>query len=183
MHGIADIVLQHLATYCRIARLTAIGIEEVGIVEVGLELAHETIVLIDASLVGCRDRAFVASRPLTKHTRGIAIVLHNLGKDDMGCIIRFLTCLYGVFVIAILHATNAIFLIATHPGMSGMLTRHERRTRWGTDRATRIGLSEAHALTCHTVEVRGMNTLLSIAADIGIAQVIAHDIDDIRAIV
>ena len=125
MHGVVDIVLQHLSAHSGIASLATIGIEEVGIVQMRLKLTHEAVIFVDATLVGSRDRAFVASSPLAKHTRSVAIVLHDFRENDMGGIVRLLSCLYGVLIVAIHHATDAVLLIATHPSMSSVLTCHK----------------------------------------------------------
>ena len=180
MHGIGDIVLKHLTPYGRVARCPAIGIEEVGIVQMSLELAHETVILIYSPLVGSRLRTLIATGPLAKHACRVAVVAHDLGQDDMGGVVGFLTGLYGVLIVAIESAAYAVFPVATYLGVSCVLSGHEGRTRGSADRASGIGLGKAYALGSHAVEVGCADILLSITAYIGITKVVAHYIYYIR---
>ena len=122
-----DVLIQNYALHGLVARRTAIGVEEVGIVEMRLKLADVAIKLIDAAFIGRRNRTFIAASPLTEHSRGVAIVFENFGNDDVGGVVRFLTNKGIVGVVTILHGVvvGPIFLVASHVGVSRMLTRHE----------------------------------------------------------
>ena len=49
-------------------------------------------------------------------------------------------------------------------------------------RCSGIGLSEAHTLGSHAIDVGCEDVGLSIAAQIAIAHVVAHDVDDVGAL-
>ena len=126
-HGVLDVLIQNNAFHGLVARRTAVGIEEVGIVEMRLKLADVAIKLIDAAFIGRRNRTFIAASPLTEHTRGVAIVFEDFGNDNVGGVVRFLTNKGIVGVVTILHGVvvGPIFFVASHVGVSRMLTRHE----------------------------------------------------------
>lgn len=63
-HGVLDVLIQNNAFHGLVARRTAVGIEEVGIVEMCLKLADVAIKLINAALIGRRNRTFVAASHL-----------------------------------------------------------------------------------------------------------------------
>ena len=52
-HRILDVLLHHLTHYGCVALRTREAVEEVGIIQVSLELADVAIELVDATLVGC----------------------------------------------------------------------------------------------------------------------------------
>ena len=147
-----------------------------------LILAYITIILIDTSLVWCRNRTFVTSCPLTKHTSGISVILHDFRQDNVRCIIRMLTYSTEFFVHPHLnHRYIApIFLVSTYLGMARMLSCHERCSGRCTYRTSGIGLRKSHTFACHTIQVRCIDILLTIASQVIIPQVITHNIDDIR---
>ena len=178
IHRVVNIVYLHLTAHI-LVHTTSVGIEKVGIVEVSLELAYIAIIFIYTSRVRCRDRALIAASPLTEHTSNVAIVLHDFGQNDMRRIIRLLARLRVVLVVAIHNATAPILVVATHLGVARVLASHERSTRRSTHGATGIGLGEAHTLTRHTVEVGGVDILLPVATHIGIAEVVAHNINNV----
>ena len=78
VHSVLHILLHHLAHSGRVAQSTTIAIEEIGVVEMCLELADIAVELIDAALVGSGDGAFVAAGPFAKLTGGVAVGFHNL---------------------------------------------------------------------------------------------------------
>ena len=186
-----------------------IAIQEVGIVGMCLELADVAIVAIHATLVRQRGTAalsalggigiaigiqqvgigilavIVTTCPLAKHTSVISSLLHHLGDNLMAHEIRFLTneSIVGIVSESILfQCTSPILSITTHMCMASMLTSHERSTRRCTHRTASISLSEAHAFLCHTVKIGSLYQLLTIASEVAISHIIAHDEDDIGAI-
>ena len=82
----------------------------------GLELADEAIILVDAALVGRRARTFVAARPLAEHAGGITVLLHDLRQNNVTRIVGFLSH-NGIFIIVtVLHQRRIgpIFFVSTH---------------------------------------------------------------------
>ena len=130
-HGVLDVLIQNNALHGLIARRTTVGIQEVGIVEMRLKLADVAIELINAALIGGGNRTFVATSPLTEHTRGIAIIFENFGNDNVGGVVWLLSNKGIVRVVTILHGVvvGPIFFVASHVGVSRMLTRHETGAR------------------------------------------------------
>ena len=114
-------VLRELDTaYTFVTPRAAVLIQEVGIVGVSLELADETVVFVDAAFVGRRFRALVAAGPLAEHTRGVAVLLHDFGQDDVVRVIGFLADEIIVLADAVLdHGTvPPVFLVTADVCMS-----------------------------------------------------------------
>ena len=147
----------------------------------GLKLADVAKELVNTALVGCGNRSFVAARPLTKHARLIAVGFHDFGQKDVVGVVGMLPHNGKVGVLAILHGVLGIpiFLVAAHFGVSAVLPCHETRPRRCAHRCSGIGLSEAHTLGSHAVDVGCEDVGLSIAAQIAIAHVVAHDVEDV----
>ena len=150
----------------------------------GFKLADVAIIFVDAALVGRRSRIFVTASPFTKHTRGVAIGFEDFGQNFVVHIIRLLSCpaffKVGVLAIQIRHILSApVFLVAAHVGVSAVLSSHECGTRGSRHRTSGISLCEAHAFGCHAVEIGGSDVLLTIASQVAIAHVVAHDVDDV----
>ena len=66
IHGVLDVVFQHFAHHRRVASGTAVSVQEIGEIEMGLELADVTIELIHSAFVGRRWAAFVATCPFAE---------------------------------------------------------------------------------------------------------------------
>lgn len=154
-HGIFDVLFQHFATHALVASRAAVGVQEVRIIEVGLKLANETIVFVNAALVGRGHRTLVAAGPLAEHTGGIAVVFEDFRNDDVSGVIRFLSHHGEIGVVAIFHhvVVSPILLVATNMRVARMLARHKRCTRRGRHRTARIGLRESHTLGGEAVNV------------------------------
>ena len=182
MLRILDIVFQRNADHFLVALRLAISVQEVRIIQMRLILAYIAIVFINATLIGSRDRAFISTCPLTEHAGSITIVLHDFGQDDMCRIIRMLPHPTELLVHPHINHRHIapILLVATHLGMSRVLTGHERSTRRSTHRTTSVCLCKSHPLAGHTVQVRSVDVLLAIASQIIIPQIITHDVNDIR---
>ena len=186
-HAVLDIFLENDTMGLGVAGRTAEGVEEVGIVGVRFELANVAKVLVDASLVGGRDRRLVASRPFSEHTGGVAVGFEDFGEDLVIHVIRFLprpaVFKIGVLPIEIGNVLVApILFVAAHVGVSAVLPGHERCARGGGDGAAGVGLGETHALGGHAVEVGGGDILLAVATEIAVAHIVTHDIDDVGAL-
>ena len=172
-----------LGVACR----TAEGVEEVGIISVGLELTDVSKVLVDAALVGRGDGRFVASGPFAEHAGGVAVGFEDFGQNLVVHVIGFLSgpsvLKVGILAVEIGHALVApIFFVATHVGVSAVLSGHECGARRCGDGATGIGLRETHAFGGHAVDARGRDVLLSVATEIAVAHVVTHDVDDVGAL-
>ena len=182
IHGVGRILLQHFALHAVVARAAAVTIQEVGIVEVGLELADVAIELVDAALVGRRVRAFVAARPFAKHTRGVAVVLENFGDNHVVGVVGLLAHAGVVRVCAVLHRACPILLVGAHMGVARVLSCHEAGARRSRNGAARIGLREAHALVGQAVNVGSGYQTLAIATEVTITHVVTHYIYNIGAL-
>ena len=150
----------------------------------GLELAYVAIVFVDTTCFGCRDRPFVASCPFTEHARGVAIILENLGDDNVSSVVWFLSYNVVVAVVAIFYGAciSPIFVVTPHVGVTCVLTRHEGGAGRCRNGAARVGLSETHALGGQAVEIGSGNVLLAVAAHVGISHVVAHNVDNVGAL-
>ena len=178
-HGVADVLFQYLAHHGGVAHGTAEAVEEVGIIEVGLILADVAVVLVHAALVRGGDGALVAAGPLAEHAGGVSVAFHHFGQDDVARVIGLLARDGVVFVPAVHHLPLPVFLVAAHVSVAGVLSGHQGGARRCADRASGIGLGEEHALLGHTVEVGGPDVLLSVAAQVAVAHVIAEDEEDV----
>ena len=132
-HRMLDVLLHHLSHHSGIAQRFAISIQEIWIIQVGLELANVAIEFIYATLIRSRSRTLVASSPLTKHSCTIAFVFEHLWQYLMLWVVRFLTNYRILFVFSILHHWHSapIFFVASNVGMTSMLTCHDGSSRWG----------------------------------------------------
>ena len=178
-HGILDVLFQHLALHSGIARRTAVAVEEIGEIEVGLELADIAVELINAATVGRGGGAFVATGPFAKHTGGVAVVAEDFGQDDVGGVVRFLAHDGIVGVVAIADAAAPIFLVGPDVGVTGVLACHEGGTRRCRHGAAGIRLGEAHPFGGEAVDVGRGDKLLAVASEVAITHVVAHDVKDI----
>ena len=186
-HAVLDVFLKDNAVCLGVACRTAEGVEEVGIISVGLELTDVAKVFVDAALVGRGDGRFVASGPFAEHAGGVAVGFEDFGQNLVVHVIGFLSgpsvLEVGILAVEIGHALVApIFFVATHVGVSAVLSGHERGARRCGDGATGIGLRETHAFGGHAVDARGGNVLLSVATEIAVAHVVTHDVDDVGAL-
>jgi len=186
-HAVLDVFLEDNAMRLGVASRTAEGVEEVGIISVGLELTDVAKVFVDAALVGRGDGRFVASGPFAEHAGGVAVGFEDFGQNLVVHVIGFLSgpsvLKVGILAVEIGHALIApIFFVATHVGVSAVLSGHERSTRRCGNRATGIGLRETHAFGGHAVDARGRDVLLSVATEIAVAHVVTHDVDDVGAL-
>ena len=132
-----------------IAGRTTEGVEEVGIVSVGLELTDVAKVFVDAALVGRGDRRFVASGPFAEHAGGVAVGFEDFGENLVIHVIGFLSgpsfFEVGVLSIEIGNGLVApILFVAAHMGVSTVLSGHEGCAGGSRHGATGIGLGEAH---------------------------------------
>ena len=150
-------------------------------------MANVAIELIDSALVGGGDRRLVAARPLTEHTDGVAVGFKDFGENLVIHIIGFLSgpsfFEVGILTVEIGDGLVApILFVAAHVGVSAVLSGHERGARGGRHWATGIGLGEAHAFGGHAVEMGGGDILLTVATEVAVAHIVAHDIDDVGAL-
>jgi hypothetical protein len=74
------------------------------------------------------------------------------------------------------------FVIVTNIGMTAVLPRHQGKPGRGANGSGCVVLREAHPLGSKTVEVRRFDFLLTVAPEFRPAEVISHDVDDIRFI-
>ena len=187
-----------------------VPVQKVRVVGVCLELADGAIVAVYSAQVGQRCRAaclpcvrirvalgvslvgvgvlhvVIARRPLAEHARLVAGFLEQLGDDLVGVLIGFLSndIIVGVLPECVLpKASLPILAVAPDMDVARVLAGHEAGTRRSADGTAGIGLCEAHALCCHAVEVGGGDELLPVAAKVAISHVVAHDIDDVGALV
>ena len=69
--------------------------------------------------------------------------------------------------------------VAADRGMAGVVAGHQATARRGADGAAGVALREAHALRGQAVEVRRLDLLLAVAAEVAIAQVVGQDENDV----
>ena len=167
-----------------VATRTTEFVQEVGIIGVGFKLADVAIIFVDAALVGRRSGVFVAASPFAKHTRGVAVLLEDFRQNLVVHIIGFLSCpAFGKISVATIEVGHIlaapVFLVAAHVGVSAVLPSHERCARRSRHWTSGISLREAHAFGCHAVEIGGGDVFLTIASQVAIAHVVAHDVDDV----
>ena len=180
VHRVFDVLLQNDPDNLRIAGRTAVAVHEVGIIEVGLELADVAVVLVDAALVGCGDRTLVTAGPLAEHAGRVAVALHNLRKDDVVGVIGLLSRDGILPVLPIHHLAAPILAVAADMPVARVLPGHQRRPRGGTHRTSGIGLREEHPLAGHAVEVGRLDVFLPVTSQIAVSHVVAQDENDIR---
>ena len=101
----------------------------------------------------------------------------------MAYVVGFLSDDGVVGVVAVEVASRPVLLVAAHMGMSGVLARHEARPGRCRHGTSGIGLCEAHAFASHAVDVRCGDVALSVAGQVAVSHIVAHDVDDVRAFV
>jgi hypothetical protein len=65
--------------------------------------------------------------------------------------------------------------------MPDVLTQPEDQPGRTADRVTRVVVGESHSFSGHSIDVRSLDLLLPVAAEVSIAEVVGHDVDDVRA--
>ena len=147
-----------------------------------LELADIPVELIHPTLVGSRYRALIPSGPFSEHTGGISVLLHDLRQDNMVGIIRLLTHYRPVLILTIIHYRGIlpVFTVASHMSVARMLSCHQGSARRSADRTAGIGLGETHSFLSHPVQIRSLDVFLTIASQIAVSHVIAHNDENIR---
>ena len=178
-HSMTDILLQHLTHHTGIAQSSAVTVQEVREVKMGLELADIAIKLFHTTFVGRRGTTLITTCPLAEHTRMVTGSLEDFRQDRYSRVVWLLTYHGIVGIQTILHPTAPILFIAPYMGMPRVLPCHEAGTRRGRNRTACIGRRHAHSLRCQTVYVRRAEMLLAVAGQITIAHIITHDIEDV----
>ena len=178
-HCVAYVLLQHLAHHGRVAPRAAEPVEEVGVVEVGLELADVAEELIYAALVGRAHRAFVAAGPLAELCCGVSSVLHDLGQHHVGRVERMLSG-DGIFMVLAIHDIAApVLAVASDGTVTRVLACHQRCSAGCADGAAGISLREEHALRGQSVDVGSLYVRLAVARQVAISHVVAQDKQDV----
>ena len=72
------------------------------------------------------------------------------------------------------------FTIVADKGVPGVLAGHEHATRWRADGVAGVVTREAHALPGQAVEVGRLDFLLTVAAQLRVAQVVGENENDVR---
>ena len=159
----------------------AVTVEEVGIVQMGLKLADETVIFVNAALVGGGGGTFIAAGPFSEHACGIAVVFHDLGKNDVLRSVRFLAYNGIILVHSVIDHGRfvPVFLVAAHVGVAGMLSCHKCCAGRGAYRTAGIGLRETHAFGCHVVQMGGTDVLLSVASQVAVTHVVTKNENDV----
>jgi len=174
VHGVPDVLLQYLADDGRVAPRAAEAVEEVGEVEVCLELTDVAEELVHAALVGGGGAAFVAAGPLAEHPRPVAFSLEDFRQDDVRGGIGLLSDDGVVLILAVQHTSLSVLLVAAHVEVSRVLSRHQRGTGGGGDGAAGVGGRHSHALGGQPVDVGSAEVLLAVAREVAISHVITH---------
>ena len=122
-----DVLFHDHAPHCRVASRPGKVVEEVGIIKMSLKLTDIAIKLVHSPLVRRGTRALIAASPLAEHACAIAIVLHNLGKDNVGAVIRLLTDHGIISIVSIFDrcCLGPVLSVATDPGVTRVLARHQ----------------------------------------------------------
>ena len=178
-HRVADVVFQNHAADGRITCGTAVGVQEVRVVEVRLKLAHVAEVFVHAPLVGSRGRTLVAAGPFAEHPGGIAVLLHDFRQDDMLWVIRLLSGHGILLVLSVPHLAEPVFLVASHVSVSAVLSGHDGGARRGTDGASGVCLRKSHALLCHLVDAGCLDERLAVASQVAVSHVVAENEQDV----
>lgn len=185
IHRPLDVLVEGDAHSGGVAERLAVAVEEVGIVEMCLELTEIAVVFVDAAGVGCRRASLVASGPLAEHSGGIARVVEYLGDDDVGGVVRLLSDNRIVYVVAVAVVEVGlvpVLLVASHMGVARVLAGHEGGARRCRHRRAGVGLREAYALCGEAVDARRGDELLAVAAEVAVAHVVAHDVENVGAL-
>ena len=178
-HRVADVVFQNHTADGRITCGTAVGVQEVRVVEVRLKLAHVAEVFVHAPFVGSRGRTLVAAGPFTEHAGGIAVLLHDFRQDDMLRVIRLLSGHGILLVLSVPHLAQPVLLVASHVSVSAVLSGHDGGARRGTDGASGVCLRKSHALLCHLVDAGCLDERLTVASQVAVSHVIAENEQDV----
>ena len=131
----------------------------VEIVRVPLAQVSEEVV---ESLPPRRARGFFhAQAPLAHQSGGVSRFLEQFGDGHI-------------------LAQEARGSVPTDPCVTGVLARHQHAARRRANGESGVCLSETHALGGHPVEVRRLDSLLAVRAEVSVAQVVSQDPDDVR---
>ncbi len=136
--------------------------EVVRVVEVGLVLVEVAVPVVEALEERDAPRARVPERPLAHSPGAVARLLQHLRDGE---VVRSQPDVVGEVV------PDAVVAVV-HP-------RHEAAARGGTDGRARVGLGEPQALGGQPIEVRRLDLLLPVGAEITVAEVVGQDEDDV----
>ncbi len=140
--------------------LLLVAPEVVGIVVVGVGLIQVAEPVIEALLVRNARRLRLAEAPLADDAGRVAGPLEQLGHGDI-------------------RRPQRNPVVAANPGMSRVQPGHQAAPRRRTDRAAGVVIREDHPLGRHAVQIRRLNRLLPIAAQVPIPQIVGQNEDDI----
>ena len=181
IHGVLNILLQHLTHHTGIAHGTAITIQKIGEIKMCLELTYVAIEFVHTTFIRCRDATLITACPLAEHTCMIASRLHNLRQDRHSRVVGFLPHYGIIHILTVLHASAPIFLVATHMGVTRVLTSHKTGTRWSGNRTAGIGRRHTHTLRSQAINMGRTEMLLTVARKITIPHIITHYIYNVGA--
>ena len=147
--------------------------EAVGVVEVG-EAAEDAVELIEPALerprvaVACRMLVgFLAEMPFAEHEGGVAVVSQDFGEG--GAVVGEFQGVAGEAGVAVRHMPHARIM---------RVQAGEQRGTGGRAHRVHMKVGVLQAAGCHLIYVR-RGDLASVAAEVGIAQVVAEHHDDV----
>ena len=132
----------------------------------GVSLAVVAEEAVEALLIGIALRPGVAEPPFAEGAAGVALCFQALGDGDIGG-------KEGVLSLG-LHRG-----IVAHGGVAGMFAGHEDTARGRADGVAGVGTGEFHARGGERVDAGRLDLLLSVAAELAVAEIIREDEDDV----
>ena len=138
---------------------------------VGVALTVESVETVEALVERIAGGARFAQAPLAEGAGRVADFLQDLGDGDV---------VFAKGELAAVAVPGSDLEVVADVGVTAVTTGHERAARRGADWRTGVMLGEAHTFRRHLVEMRRLDLLLTVAAELRVAEVIGHDIDDVR---
>jgi hypothetical protein len=154
----AFVAIEHL--------LLGVAPKMVGIIIVGLTLAQIAIEIIEALSVGFSSATRASEAPLADTACFVTSLLQEVAECESPG---------GNGPLAF----RGEFAIISNIGVTGMFAGEENASGGRADWTAGVELREAHALGCKPIDVRRFDLRLTVAAEVGVAQVIGKQEDDI----
>ena len=137
-----------------------------GVVAVGVALAVVAEEPVEALVDGISLGSGSSEPPFSEGSGSVAAFFESLGDG-----------LFGIGDGPL--ALGLDLSVVTDKGVAGVFPGDQDAARGGADGIAAVVAGKAHTLFCKAIKVRGADSLLSVAAEFGVAQVICQDKDNV----
>ena len=145
-------------------------------------LAVEAVEIVKAHLARRGLASRISQAPLAHHRGRVTGLLHHLGKGrgtGEHRLLAFQRIVQEDGVPAQALRRNQPLVVGADLAVAHVLARHDAAARRGRQRGGRIHIGKHNTLRSQGIDVGGFNLFLAIAAQVAIAQIVEHQVDDV----